>query len=70
MARAMTETERAQRHEAIIRDSFRAQQRNIDDWVQMLTVLGESKEEVVKMLDTLAQFVDHTRAAIALGFRR
>lgn len=57
--RAMTEQERLHRHEALIRDSFRMQQQSIDDWVRMLVTLGESKEEIEKLLVDLSRWVDH-----------
>lgn len=49
----LTEVERMQRHEVIVRDSYRQQQQSIRDWVRMLTALGLEPKEIKDMLSSL-----------------
>lgn len=49
----MTEIERMQRHEAIVRDSYRSQQQNVRDWTRMLVALGLETHEIKDLLTSL-----------------
>lgn len=56
-ARHMTETERMQRHETLMRDLTLQQIRSVDDWVQTMRVLGCSKDDIAERLLFLQQSV-------------
>lgn len=65
--RMMTEVERMQRHEAIIRDSFRHQLANTVDWVRLLTALGLEKDEIKDLLIDFSKHLDWTIKEVAAG---
>lgn len=59
--RHMTEAERMQRHETLMRDHTLQQIRSVEDWCQTMTVLGESKDEIHNRLTILEEAVQRIR---------
>jgi len=63
----MTETQRAQQIEMIIRDSFRQQQQSIRDWIQLLSALGLERDEIVDMLNNYSSMLNYVHDEIKAG---
>lgn len=51
--RHMTEVQRMERHEQIVRDSYRQQQQGLRDWARLLMLLGLERNEITDTLSSM-----------------